>query len=69
MKAEVKVFEGYPDGLKDMLELEGTAQGFAEMIMITVIVNGDRAKTDQLYEALMGSAPERHGTGLGNRGK
>jgi len=65
MNAEVKSFYGYPYQLKDMLELEGTAQGLGEMTMITVIVKSDPAKTDELYEQLMGSTPMRHGSGLG----
>ena len=65
MSAEVKSFYGYPDDLQDMLELKGTAQGFAEMTMITVLVKGDVARTDKLYQQLMGSAPMRHGSGLG----
>lgn len=65
MNAEVKSFTGYPYGLQDMLELKDTAQGLGEMVMITVIVKGDKAKTDELYEQLMGSAPVRHGSGLG----
>jgi len=63
--AEVKSFYGYPYQLKDMLELKGSAQGLGEMTMVTVIVKGDPAKTDELYEQLMGSAPMRHGSGLG----
>lgn len=67
MTAEVKVFYGYPEGLKDMLELRGTAQGFAEMAMITVIVKDNVEETDRLYEHLMGSPPVRHGSGSGER--
>jgi hypothetical protein len=69
MTAEVKSFLGYAFLLQDMLELKDTAQGFGEMTMFTVIVKGDRAKTDQLYEQLMGSPPMRHGSGLGMRQK
>lgn len=67
MTAEVRVFEGYPEGLEDMLELKGAAQGFAEMLMIAVLVKGDAVETDRLYEQLMGSPPVRHGSGSGER--
>jgi hypothetical protein len=66
LAAEVRSFEGYPYGLQDMLELKDTAQGFGEMTMFTVLVKGDAAMTDKLYEQLMGSAPTRHGSGLGD---
>lgn len=64
--AEVRSFEGYADELQDMLELKGSAQGLAEMAMITVSVKDDAAKTDELYEQLMGKPPARHGSGLGH---
>ena len=66
MIAEVRSFEGYPYELQDMLELKGTAQGFGEMAMVTVLVKENATMTDQLYEQLMGKAPQAHGSGLGH---